>query len=88
MKAKRKMETFSAGCPACEEAVEVVKQLACASCEIDVLDMHQTEVATKAAQYGVRGVPSVVIDGTLADCCAGRGVEAAPLRAAGVGVAL
>ena len=50
--------------------------------------MREDEVAAKAKQYGVRSVPAIVVDGKLADCCAGRGVEAASLRAAGVGVAL
>jgi hypothetical protein len=34
---------------------------------------------------GIRSVPAVVINGKLADCCAGRGPEEAVLRAAGVG---
>ena len=32
---------------------------------------------------GVRSVPAVAIDGRLADCCAGRGIDEASLRAAG-----
>ena len=88
MSDKRKIEVFSAGCPPCEEAVRTVKRIACPSCEVEVLDMHQPEVAARAEQYGVRSVPAVVIDGKLADCCAGRGVDEATLRAAGVGVPL
>jgi glutaredoxin 3 len=88
MSNKRQIEIFSAGCPACEEAVRTVNQIACPSCEVEVLDMHQPEVAARAKQYGVRSVPAVVIDGKLADCCAGRGVDEATLRAAGVGVPL
>lgn len=83
---KRKIEVFSAGCAACEETVKLVNQIACESCEVEVLDMRQDEVAAKARQYGIRTVPAVVIDGKLSDCCAGRGVEEATLRAAGVGV--
>jgi len=37
---------------------------------------------------GIRSVPAVVIDGKLADCCAGRGVDETVLRAAGLGRAL
>ncbi len=88
MSAKRKIEIFSAGCPACEETVSLVNNIACPSCEIKVLDMHQPEVAKKAKQYGIRSVPAVVIDGKLADCCAGRGPDEASLRAGGVGVPL
>ena len=83
---KRKIEVFSAGCAACDETVKLVNQIACESCEVEVLDMRQDEVAAKARQYGIRTVPAVVIDGKLSDCCAGRGVEEATLRAAGVGV--
>ena len=88
MSNKRKIEIFSAGCPACEETVETVNQIACPSCETEVLDMHQPDVAARAKQCGVRSVPAVVVDGKLADCCAGRGVDEAGLRAAGVGVPL
>lgn len=34
---------------------------------------------------GVISVPAVVIDGKLADCCAGRGPDEKVLRAAGMG---
>jgi predicted DsbA family dithiol-disulfide isomerase len=50
--------------------------------------MHEKTTAEKAMRYGIRSVPAVVIDGKLADCCAGRGVQEASLRAAGVGVPL
>jgi len=36
MNEKRKVEIFSAGCPVCEEAVSVVKRMACSSCEVTV----------------------------------------------------
>ncbi|MBA3242478.1 MAG: thioredoxin family protein [Acidobacteria bacterium] len=88
MNSKRKIEIFSAGCPACVEAIETVNEMACPSCEVEVLDMHQPAVALKAQEYGVRSVPAVVVDGTLADCCAGRGTDEAALRVAGVGVPL
>lgn len=85
---KRKIEIFSAGCPVCDEVVSLVKSVACPSCEIEVLDMLDGAIATRAKQYGVRAVPAVVINGKLADCCAGTGVSEASLRAAGVGIPL
>lgn len=88
MSDKRKIEIFSAGCPACEEAVRVVNKIACPSCETEVLDMRRPEVAARAKWYGISSVPAVVVDGKLADCCAGRGIDEASLRAAGVGVPL
>lgn len=88
MSGKRKIEIFSAGCPACVEAIETVNRIACPSCEVEVLEMHQPGVAARAQEQGVRSVPTVVVDGKLADCCAGRGIDEATLRATGVGVPL
>ena len=82
---KRKIEVFSAGCPACAETIELVNRIACPSCEISVLDMNQGAVAQRAKELGIRSVPAVVIDDKLADCCAGRGPQEAALRAAGLG---
>ena len=88
MAAKRKIEIFSAGCPACQEAIKLVRSIACPSCEIEVLDMHKDEIATKAKRYGVSSVPAIVVAGKLADCCSGRRLDEASLRSAGVGVPL
>jgi len=86
MNAKRKIEVFSAGCPCCDDAVKLVRSLACPSCEVTVLDMKSDRQAQeKARLYGVKRVPAVVVEGKLADCCAG-GVDAATLRRLGVGV--
>ena len=88
MTAKRKIEVFTAGCGVCNETVRLVQSITCASCDVEVLDMHDTAVAAKAKGYGIRRVPSVVVDGKLADCCIGAGPEEASLREAGVGVAM
>lgn len=85
MKAKRNIEVFSAGCPACEETVRLVNRIACPSCEVTVLDMRKLEVASRAKSLGIRSVPAVVIDGKLADCCTGRGPDETTLRSAGIG---
>ena len=81
----RKIEVFTAGCPACDETVQMVREVACPSCEVVVLDMHDPAVADRARQLGVRSVPAVAIDGELAGCCAGHGPDEATLRAAGLG---
>ncbi len=86
MNAKRKIEVFSAGCPACEETIELVNRAACPSCEVSVLDMNEPQVAKRAKDLGIRSVPFVVIDGKLADCCAGRGPDETTLRVAGLGI--
>ncbi len=85
MAKKRTVQIFSAGCPVCEQAVDLVKRIACSSCAVEVLDMNDPNVASRAKGLGIQVVPAVVIDGMLAPCCAGRGVDEATLRAAGVG---
>lgn len=85
MNAKRKIEVFSAGCPACQATIEMVNQVACPSCQVSVLDMHDPQVSARANEMGIRTVPAVVVDGRLADCCAGRGPDEAALRSAGLG---
>lgn len=85
MDAKRKIEIFSAGCAVCRKTIELVRDLACDSCEVSVLDMHDSNVADRAESLGVRSVPAVAIDGRLADCCSGRGPDEATLRKAGLG---
>jgi glutaredoxin 3 len=52
---------------------------------VTVLDMHNPEVSRRAKSLGLRSLPAVVINGRLADCCTGRGVDEATLRAAGLG---
>ena len=85
MKLRRKIEIFSAGCPPCKEAVTLVKDMACASCEIEVLDMKNADVAARARTLGVRSVPAVVVDGKPVSCCMGTGPIRNDLEAAGIG---
>jgi glutaredoxin len=85
MTAKRNIEVFSAGCSVCQETIAMVRGNACPSCEVKVLDMNNPDIAARAKRLGIRSVPAVVIDGKLADCCAGRGPDAATLKAAGLG---
>ncbi|PKO72195.1 MAG: hypothetical protein CVU20_03345 [Betaproteobacteria bacterium HGW-Betaproteobacteria-14] len=87
MTTQRKVEVFSAGCPACRTAIELVNRLSCRACEVSVLDMNDIDVAKRARDLGVRSVPAVAIDGQLASCCSGAGVEEQALGAAGLGQA-
>lgn len=88
MNNKRKVEIFSAGCGVCDETIQLVKQIACESCEVEVLNMQQESVAQRAKDYGIKQVPSVVIDGKVASCCANQGINEESLRADGLGVHL
>ena len=75
MAQRRKIEIFTAGCPVCAEAVQLVEFLAGTEHDIEIRDMHDPTAAVAARGYGIRSVPAVVIDGRLADCCAGRGPD-------------
>ena len=85
MATKRQIEIFTAGCVCCDEAVQLVERVACSSCEVTVSDMKQDDVARRAQDLGIRSVPAVVIDGKLAECCVGRGVDEETLLNAGIG---
>lgn len=87
---KRQIEIFVAGCPLCDETVKLVKQLACDTCEVLIYNLREgcatNECREKAAQYGIYRVPSVVVDGTLVECCGNqKPVSREALMAAGVG---
>ncbi len=88
---KRTVEVFTAGCHLCDDAVTLVKEMACPSCEVVVHDLakgcESDDCREQARRYGVTTVPAVVVDGALAACCRGGGVDRDGLTAAGVGVA-
>lgn len=87
--AKRKVEVFTAGCPVCDEAVQLVKSTACPNCEVVIYDLNKgcatNECREKAKSYGVKRVPSVAVDGQLLDCCKQGPVTPEALKAAGLG---
>ena len=63
MSTKRTIEIFTAGCHLCTETVAAVKQ-AVAACGCDVIEQNVSSDAAK--RYGVRAVPTIVIDGQIA----------------------
>jgi glutaredoxin 3 len=81
---KRRVEVFSAGCPVCEPAVELVRELACPDCEVIVYDLR-SEAADKAKHYGLKTVPAVVVNEALVSCCDNRGPNEQELKRAGIG---
>ena len=85
MPMQRTVEFFTAGCPLCDASLRTVRELAGDSWRAEVRDLHDPATAERAATLGIRSAPAVVVDGTLASCCAGRGVDEAVLRAAGLG---
>lgn len=89
---KRQIEVFTGGCYLCEEVVKNIQELGCEDCVVKIYDLSKEDCPqdcrAKASQYQIRSVPAVVIDGKLADCCAGRGVDFEVLKVAGLGKAL
>ena len=81
----RTIEVFTAGCSLCDDAVQLVQSLACPSCSVEVLAMHEESAQQKAKQYGVTRVPAVAVNSTLADCCQGGSIDSETLKALGVG---
>ena len=88
-KNKRKVEVFTAGCPVCDKTVELVKSLACPSCEVIVYDLNKgcetNECREKAEKYGVTRLPAVAVNGVLLECCKTGAISEDALRAAGIG---
>jgi hypothetical protein len=82
MAQKHKIEIFSAGCATCKETIDMFRKIAGPDHELQIHDMHQEGIASRAKQHGVRSLPAVVIDGKLAGCCAGRGPDEHVLRQA------
>ncbi len=82
MATRKKIEVFSAGCATCNETIDLVRRIAGSGHDVVIHDMHKSEVASQAKQFGIRSVPAVVIDGKLAGCCAGRGPDENVLRSA------
>jgi hypothetical protein len=82
MAQRKKIQVFSAGCLVCQEAITAVRHIAGADHDVEVLDMHQADVAARARQHGIRSVPSVVVNGHLQACRTDGGVDEAILRSA------
>lgn len=86
---KRKVEVFTAGCPVCEPVVEMVKSLACDSCEVTIFNLSQqcdTKVCLdKVKEYNITSLPAVVLNGELLSCCSGSGISREQLLSAGIG---
>ncbi len=63
---QRQIEVFTAGCPLCDETLALVKQ-AVAGCGCEVVERRcgGTECCDEANRYGVRAMPTVVVDGQI-----------------------
>ncbi len=66
---RHKIELFRANCKLCDYAEEELKEVVCGKCEIIIYkpeDCVDGSCCVKAENYGVKAVPSIVIDGKLA----------------------
>lgn len=90
MSKQRKVEVFIAGCPLCDETVQLVKKLSCPSCDVKIrnlMEKKKNDIA-KAKEYGINSVPTVVVDGKILDCCKRGKITEKDLKKAGIGIAL
>ena len=81
----RKVEIFSAGCPICDEAVSLVQEMACPSCDVTVYDLSKGEGLNRARELGVAAVPSVAVNGMFCACCDRQPIDMKALQDMGIG---
>ncbi len=58
-----RMEVFSANCPLCNKIVDEIEAGKCAGCQLIVYNL--SESLELARNYGVRVVPTVIVDGEI-----------------------
>ncbi len=72
-----------------KEVLKMAKELACPSCDVHVHDLNKgcetDECRIEAEKYGIKTVPTVVIDGKVCSCCENQGANREDLKAAGIG---
>ena len=66
MAEKRKIEVFTAGCSLCEDTLQLVRD-AVSSCGCEVIERHcpPKQMCEEGRAYGVRAMPTVVVDGAI-----------------------
>jgi len=64
------IEVFTAGCHLCEETMEIVRKVKCEGCsltEYNIKERCESKICLKKEQqYGIKAVPTIVIDGKIA----------------------
>lgn len=61
---KRKIEVFTADCPLCKDTMRLMRQETCPECEI-IEQRCAGECSEPAKDYGIKAVPTVVVDGEV-----------------------
>lgn len=62
----KKIEVFTADCPLCKDTLAMIKKEACSECEIIERRCSGNECCDPAKDYGVKAVPTIVVDGKIA----------------------
>jgi len=63
---ERMIEVFTAGCPLCDETLKRVREtVADCGCEVVERRCEGDECCEPAKRYGIRTMPSVVVDGEI-----------------------
>ncbi len=63
---KRTVEVFTAGCPVCRETLDLVRNtLADCGCEVVERRCEGETCCQPAVNYGVRAMPTIVVDGKV-----------------------
>lgn len=63
---RRRIEVFTAGCQLCGDTLTLVRE-SVTSCDCEVIERRCTDGdrCAEALQYGIRAMPSVVVDGEI-----------------------
>lgn len=63
---KRTIEVFTAGCPLCDDTLKLVRD-AVSDCGCEVIEQRceGDECCEPAKRYGIRSIPTVVVDGEI-----------------------
>jgi hypothetical protein len=78
--ARHRIEVFTAGCPVCEEALRMLREIASPE-EITMRDMRGDKHAQKRArELGIHRVPTAVVNGNVAQCCASGAIDPTVIR--------
>ncbi len=63
---KRTVEVFTAGCPVCRETLDLVRQtVAGCGCEVIERRCEGDACCPPAVSYGVKALPTIVVDGKI-----------------------
>jgi hypothetical protein len=86
----KKVEVFTAGTFLCKDAMRQVRMVAFPSVRIteyNLLEMDEDHPGhRKAIEYGITAVPTIVVDGKIADFCVRGPVTEGALRRVGVDI--